>query len=458
MMLLPACKFLSQRTSTVCQTNAACFPDEICCRGICTKVSTLTFGGSTSCSYDVDGSPLPIEVLAEAKFFDGSVDRSHATVDSSGNVFIVWGESDSTNARVFAGRYNQDLSGGSTKKLIAITGGYFDEPRIAVDGRGNALASWMSNARSTLHASRYVVETNTWGDFETVFPQGAFDVLSGQSVSLAESGEGIVVWSLDAGGVYAKRVVVDGGFSSTTTVSPSLKATGLRVAAGNDRTAMAAWRSDDAGVYGVVLEVVDGGWEVKFMDVVPVEADASVVAIATSPVSVAVGLSVWDALASDWVVYAARYVSPAGWSCCEPVDTLNTPVTAVAVAAGAGGQNVVSWSQRTPSEANIWASRSGADAGEWTSSLISATAVGTVLWTAVDPNGGALVGWESIDGLYVARSNRTGDVWTTPVKFAELGQGGTLPPFSAAMNAAGNGVVAWHEFADAGTLRFVVFR
>ncbi|MEK7836065.1 MAG: hypothetical protein AAB298_07950, partial [Pseudomonadota bacterium] len=45
----------------------------------------------------------------------------------------------------------------------------------------------------------------------------------------------------------------DGGFSSRTTIFPGVFATGIRVTVGDDGTAIAAWQTPDAGIYGVLL-------------------------------------------------------------------------------------------------------------------------------------------------------------------------------------------------------------
>ena len=142
------------------------------------------------------------------------------------------------------------------------------------------------------------------------------------------------------------------------------------------------------------------------------------------------------------------------------LDSQATAVTSLDVAVNAKGQAVVAWTQeQVPTGSNIWTSRMGEDGGFGIATNPAGFFFfGNTVWTAIDPNGAALVVWEAANVLQGMRSNRTGDSWTTPpTKFvgAELGSEDRV---SIAMNASGDGVVVWRAWIGRGLVLAVIFR
>ncbi|MBI5779241.1 MAG: hypothetical protein HZA49_07280 [Planctomycetes bacterium] len=129
-------------------------------------------------------------------------------VDSGGNAIAVWDQSDGTRFNIWANRYVSG-TGWATAELIEtnnVATAYF--PQVSVDSGGNAWAVWYQSdgTRFNIWANRYVSGTG-WATAGLIETDNAGDAFNPQ-IAVDSNGKAIAVWDQNDGyrnNIWANR-------------------------------------------------------------------------------------------------------------------------------------------------------------------------------------------------------------------------------------------------------------
>ena len=371
---------------------------------------------------------------------DLPVSNPRIAVDSNGNAIAVWQQQRWAGGPsvIYANRYVAGTGWGTVTVVYVDTTNYVwaDDPQIAVDPNGNAMAVWAlhdpSWSHTSVHASRYVVGTG-WG---------AATNLSGEAVQTADSakvaldsiGNAAVVWvqgfSSDRS-IYANRYTVGTGWGTTVHIgtSPANRGEVPQIAFDPNGNAIAVWvHSGKAGIsanryvagtgWGTAESIIDSG-NTSYSQGVQIAFDKNGNAIA-----------VWNQYGGK--LYANRYVTGTGWGTTDIVDSEGQNYSAQ-IAFDSNGNAIAVWGKYESNSSNIWASRYVVGTG-WGAGAI----IHSVLDHAGDPqivinkNGNATVVWVQgssiFDGSIYASNGSLATSTPTPSPTATSTPTPTLQP------------------------------
>ncbi|MCP4276039.1 MAG: Ig-like domain-containing protein, partial [Gammaproteobacteria bacterium] len=149
----------------------------------------------------------------------GAAGSPQIAFDGSGNAIAVWYQSDGGNtANIWANKFDGGTSSwGTAEKIETDDSGYVEDPQIAFDGSGNAIAIWQQYDGSVFNiwANRFDGGTSSWGSAEEIETDDSGYAEDPQIV-FDGSGNAIAIWPQydgnDIGNIWANRF--DGGASS----------------------------------------------------------------------------------------------------------------------------------------------------------------------------------------------------------------------------------------------------
>ena len=129
-------------------------------------------------------------------------------MDASGNAVAVWPQDDGTWYSIYANRYTVGTGWGTAVLIETDNAGDANDPQIAMDASGNALAVWdqYDGTRYNILANRYQVGTG-WGTAVLLETDNAGHAFSPQ-IAMNASGNAVAVWYQGDGttnNVYANR-------------------------------------------------------------------------------------------------------------------------------------------------------------------------------------------------------------------------------------------------------------
>ena len=136
----------------------------------------------------------------------GTAEVPQIAFDSSGNAIAVWTQSDGTRENIWANRFN-GASWGTAELLETNNAGTADQPQIAFDSSGNAIAVWYQSdgTRDNIWANRF--NGTSWGTAEVLETDNAGDAFNSQ-IAFDSSGNAIAVWYQNDGtreNIWANR-------------------------------------------------------------------------------------------------------------------------------------------------------------------------------------------------------------------------------------------------------------
>ncbi len=276
-------------------------------------------------------------------------------IDANGNAIAVWEQSDGTRDSIWANRYTAGSGWGSAQLIETDNAGNAESPQIAFDANGNAIAVWSQSdgTRLNIWANRYTASTDSWGTAELVEndDNGAVN----PQIAIDANGNAIVVW---------------------------LQSNGT------------------AG-------------------------------------------SIW----------ANRYIPNFGWGSAQLIETDDTgDARAPQIAIDANGNAIAVWSQEEGFRDNIWVNRYTASNGSWGTAQLIETDDGFAYspQIAIDANGNAIAVWKQLDGArWNIRANRymLGTDWGTAKQIGDCGNHSYCGRPQIAIDANGNAIAVWRLFS-----------
>jgi|GEM_PF-1136118 len=236
-----------------------------------------------------------------------SASKPAIAVDSSGNVSVLWQQSDGTAVSVYANRYSVASSSWGSAALLESSGTVVSTPKLAFDGNGNGIAVWQQG--NDLFARRYDKATDTW----------------------------------------AAAVALDSRTATVGSISLSVDAQG---------NAIAGWVQNDGTANSAYVNRFDqstGTWGSATL----VESVSQAVANSGLAVAINGGYATVSWLQTNGTqndLYVARYSSGA-WGARTLVESSSNAVNGSVITLDAQGNVAVMWNQSTGAANSMWTNR-----------------------------------------------------------------------------------------------------
>jgi hypothetical protein len=345
----------------------------------------------------------------------GIAQNPQVAFDSSGNAIAVWIQRDGDNTfSIYANRFNGTNWGAA--ELIETDLGPAVNPQIAFDSIGNAIAVWRQRDganQQSIYANRF--NGTNWGAAELIETDSG--IAQKAQVALDSSGNAIAVWiQRDAANnqnVYANR------FDGTKWAAAELIETdtgfafGPQVAVDSNGNAIAVWTQIDGdNKFNIYANRFDGN---KWGAAELIETDPG---IALSPQvtfdSNSNAIAVWqqevgEAGTNNYSIYARRF-NGTNWGAAELLETETGDAgnSGIPQVAFDNSYNAIAVWQRTDdaNNQNIYANRF--DGTTWGTAELIETDTGYAQnpQIALDSNGNAIAVWQKPDANTNIYANR----------------------------------------------------
>jgi Immunoglobulin I-set domain len=343
----------------------------------------------------------------------GADGAPQVAIDNNGNAVAVWAGNDAGGFRhIFANSYTVGSGWAGAIQLETAYPGS-DNPQVAMDGSGSAIAVW---SNGVVVASRYVVGTG-WSTAAPI-ARGFMPQLAS-----AANGDSVVVWAdLASDGVnyvhYGTHYsAATGTWDSIAPISGAMPfVLGLHVAIDGVGNAIALW--NQRGVSGYV-DVVANRYSAAtrtWGSAEPLETDD-----ANHAIEPRVAVNVNGEAFAIWLqsagtaggsaggrVISSRYTPGAGWGAATAITTNSPYPGPPRIAIDSAGNATAVWAQRGAVIDEIWANRLNTGSGWGTAQRIeTGTSSSINPQVGVDGNGNAIAVWNAGAGI-----NRGLNIWS----------------------------------------------
>lgn len=383
------------------------------------------------------------------------VELPDVAMDARGNAIAVWHQQDGVMRNIWASRYERG-TGWSAPFTIEQDAALADNPKVAMDAQGNAIAVWIQS---------HVGAPSLWGSRFT--PAGGWEapqlleLMDGSAavtprIAMNASGHAVVAWYQQeaVANIYVNRYVPGSGWQGAQSVETDpLPAYEPYVVVTPSGRAVVAWRQRNAlNVFDLVATsaAAGGAWSVPELVDTAVGTLGSIDLAAGADGTV---VAAWTQAYAQFQCWTSLFRPGEGWSASERIDSGSLACHDVRAAADALGGTHFTWAQDFGGTSAIWTRY--ARAGNWGAAqrLTSGTeALYPVI--AADAAGNALLVWmqDHGNGNYPAYASRrvAGGTWSAPLRL----QPGTDTSLTAvpvvAMDASGSAVAFWAQWDPIG--------
>jgi hypothetical protein len=333
----------------------------------------------------------------------GSAIVPQVAMDRDGNAMAVWQQSDGTGHNIMANRYVKGHGWGVAELIESAADNAFS-PQVAMDERGNAIALWQQNGSpySDVWSNRYergvgwgvamLMETNNVGDAQN--PQVAMD---GQ-------GNAIALWQEHDGtreNIVAKGYLYGTGWGSNENLETgSGAAINPHIALNDSGNAMAVWQQYDGTRYNIMANrhVAGSGWGgAALIETGTGAAEYPRIALDGQGNAMAVWRQVDGAY---YRIRANRYSTSASWGDSSPLEMGIGNAFSPRIVMDRAGNALAVWHQYNGSINNVWTNKYSPSL-EWSiGSLFEDDDAGyaEAPQVAMDFQGNAVVVWHHDDG------------------------------------------------------------
>lgn len=282
-------------------------------------------------------------------------------VDGNGNAFVVWEDSSSGlgGGIVYVNRYDQATDRWSGKEVLA---DFAFEPEVAVDQVGNGVAIWAQHSHSVdgIYAKRYDTATGLWTPAEHLSNEGIFYAGSPR-LTVSPAGDAIVAWvQADQftfpSRIWTNRFDVSLGQWKGADVFASTDVSAENPAIGSDDAgnAVLIWqRKFNPGVWATRY-VSGAGWETPFLliDAPPLAQ----LAVAGDGNAIIVGSLANTSWGEPFraSIYAMNYEAGSDWGPRIQIGGSDGVASFPQVAMNQGRQTIVVWLQQGADFTGSW--------------------------------------------------------------------------------------------------------
>jgi hypothetical protein len=338
----------------------------------------------------------------------GSAFGPDVAVDGSGNAVAIWSQSDGVRQNIWANQFLQGTGWGTATLIETDNAGDAHEPGIAMDRSGNAVAVWNQSdgTRVNIWANRFVPGTG-W-DAPALIETENTGNANQPEIAVDDSGHAVAVWYLYDGTrshIWANQFSPGTGWGTANLIEIDSTGSPLvyppKVAVNSSGNAVAVWTQyDGTRVISWANRYVPGvGWGTA----APIETDqaggANALSIAMDGSGNAV--AVWSQTDETREnIWANRFIPGTGWGTATLLETDNAgDAHDPKIAVDGSGNAIAVWSQSDGTRSNIWANRFVPGAGWGTATLIEFDDSGSAFRpdVVVDGSGNAIAVWTLAD-------------------------------------------------------------
>jgi len=292
----------------------------------------------------------------------GTADYPSVAASESGNAVAVWTYFDAGYIDIYANVYSPGVGWGAPENIESVDGDC-EEPCVAIDDAGNAIAIWHHDDVPTYSpmACRFVLGEG-WGEPELIESQEYAAMRA--KIAMSGSGDAIAVWGQFDGtdtDLWASHYAVGVGWDtpvmieSIDTSSPAF----VKLAMDDLGNAVAVWVQIDEGHQSIYCNrySADSGWGSAELLETYSDGTATYPAVACSGTGDAIAVwYMYEGTRTD--IWANRYIPGSGWSGPTLVETsdlgnANNPL----IAADSMGTYTAVWRQSDGDFFNVIASQ-----------------------------------------------------------------------------------------------------
>jgi hypothetical protein len=286
----------------------------------------------------------------------GNANNPQIAIDADGNALAVWSQDDGTRANIVANRYDAVTGWGTATLIESADAGDASGPQIAFAANGDAVAVWAQSdgTRANVVSNRYTAGAG-WGTATLIEHDDTGDAYDPQ-VAVDRNGNAVAIWAQFDGthtNIVANRTT-GGAWGTAAPITNTLNAFVPQVATDPQGDALAIWVQQNGAAYDTwAARRTGGGWGTPAL-VAPNSSSPQLVFDATGT-ALAVG-SQDDGTRTN--IWASRFDAHTGWgpsSLIERGDAGNALEPQVAV--DANGNALAVWSQSDGATYNVWANR-----------------------------------------------------------------------------------------------------
>ncbi len=424
----------------------------VCRVGVVAVLACALLGGAWDAHAQQGWDATPWS-LSTPNSTGGSIFAPKVGVDAAGNGVALWSEPGPTpfgiSPTVRTARYSAATRQWSSPQTLSATRNA-TAIDIVVDGAGNALALWRSNAISVainLYAARYDVINGQWTDVELT---STFTLL-GAAVAMNAAGDAVACWT-DSTSLRCRRY---GASSASWSAEETLAASATLpdVAIDAARNAVAVWSVGTTTVQSARFDAVAGTWS----------AAVDLATGLTGPMNPGARVAMNDAgdaaaaWSQDGAISAARMPAGGGpWTAAVELAPSVTNNEAARLVVDSAGRVTVAWVSTTIVRATATRAIQAArwDAGAWSQGASLPDQTGFAYGPpsiATDGAGNVHVVWsQSLASpqirLLASRYAVTTGQWTTVTNLSALNQ--SAYNTDVAIDSHGNAVAIWFQTAS----------
>jgi hypothetical protein len=387
----------------------------------------------------------------------GNGQNPQVAMDSSGNAMAIWQQYDGTRNNIWSNSYSIASGLWGAAQLIEVDSHGAQNQRVALSASGYALAVWeqhdglryniASNLLSVGWRAAQQIKTNTE---DAGYPQVVTD----------PSGNAVAVWHQYDGSrynIWANRYTAASGLWGTAQLieTDTGNAMNPQVTMGTSGNATAVWQQSDGthnNIWANRYNGLTGLWGTPQLIETDNAGDAMNPQVASDTSGNAV--AVWfQSDGTRYNAWANRYTAASGlWSTAQLIETDNGDAYYPQVAMDGSGNAVAVWYQFDGSRYSIWANRYSAASGLWgAAQLIETDNTGSAFSSqvAMDSTGNAVAVWYQYDGtinnIWANRYNVATGLWGAAQLIETDNAGSALTP-QIAMDSGGNALAVWYQF------------
>lgn len=282
--------------------------------------------------------------------------------DSSGNAYAVWFQNDGVRYNIWSNRYASGSGWGTAELIESDNAGNAGYPRLAVDPSGNVEVVWFQSdgVRYNIWSNRYTPGSG-WGTAGLIETDNAGSSNTPE-ISVDSSGNFIAVWSQDDGtryNIWSNRYTSGSGWGTAQLIETDNagNASNPQISFDSSGNAVAVWHQDDGTWENIWSNryTSGSGWGTAGLIENDNSGDAYYPQVGVDPSGNAI--VVW--YQSDGTrdnIWAVRYVSGTGWGSPGLLESDNTgDAQYPQIAVNPSGTGAAVWQQSDGARTNIWA-------------------------------------------------------------------------------------------------------
>jgi len=372
-------------------------------------------------------------------------------------VIVVWINTSNPEDEVIARHFN--FNTGLWGNEVIIGGGANStgsHPEIVIDNQGNAIVlweSWINNDYSIL-SSRYNAASDAWSQEEEI--ETGLGGASNPKIVIDGNGNAIAVWEQFDGtskSIFVNRFNNSTGQWENEQLIENGSGLAMRpqVAMNSSGNAVAIWEQQDGVTYSIYTSNYDsnsGQWSTS---VKIGSGDASSADVIVYPNGDAIG--VWDQGGS---IYESRYFSSSGLWNPEEIISISGFAEYPQIDIDPFGNVFVVWRQLN-SAFNHWASQLKVGSLTWSTPVEIETIDGSIsnyVKIGIDPNGNVMAVWEEGDDIYATYYDKGSTQWGA-VELIDNLNGSARNP-NVAFGPTGTAIAVWSQ-EDGGSIESIFF-